>query len=449
MEEVAVIGFALIFAMFFGLGIRFCINYFYKRGGDGPAFIFFILIALGSSGSIFFSNREINSFESNQNPLANYISQAATLVILFFSMMALLFRFGNLQHPFRLPSSRLWLSYISFFFLETILASIFGAIPTWPGNNLYSLLVFTALFVFPPTSIEKFTRFAKLSILCILYFSVVAIFIAPSIVIEDSYSGFLPGISFRLHGLTPHANIFALVGLMYLLLDYMVPGKGWLHIVNISLALATFIFSQSKTVWVAALACFIVILLFRDVNSSGANRRSKIIKTVALRAGVFSCITLLLFLGASDFIMGYVSAADETDSLTSFTGRTLIWGITYSEFLKSPLFGFGLSLWDFDFRNRYGLLAVGQAHNQLIQTMGTGGFFGLIGLLIYSGTLLLVALKYVVVSHGFSLAIVLLLFIHSFSESPLRTSVLLAPSALIHLIVFGYLIVLMNKKVIK
>ena len=65
--------------------------------------------------------------------------------------------------------------------------------------------------------------------------------------------------------------------------------------------------------------------------------------------------------------------------LTSLTGRTKIWFLAWEEFLASPWFGHGPSIWGDYYRFMIGIKTATSAHNQLLQSLSSAGILGLAG----------------------------------------------------------------------
>jgi len=72
-------------------------------------------------------------------------------------------------------------------------------------------------------------------------------------------------------------------------------------------------------------------------------------------------------------------SAEPVGPLGDLTGRTKIWDITLEELNRSPHFGLGNELWNYDMKSRYidslGF-APGQAHNEFLQSLGRFGVLG-------------------------------------------------------------------------
>ena len=112
-------------------------------------------------------------------------------------------------------------------------------------------------------------------------------------------------------------------------------------------------------------------------------------------------------------------ASSEGAQLTSLTGRDQIWAVAYDEWRRNPLFGYGPTIWDIDYRLLIGMPNATHAHNQLMDTLSRSGLVGALALGLYVLVLLVLSLRYVGISGGLSLALFLALFLRSISEVPL------------------------------
>ena len=105
--------------------------------------------------------------------------------------------------------------------------------------------------------------------------------------------------------------------------------------------------------------------------------------------------------------------------LISMTGRDQIWALAIEEWRASPLFGYGPSLWDADFRAAIAMPNATSAHNQFMDTLARSGTIGAAGLVAYSLVLLGMSLRYAKASGGLSLALFVALALRSISEVPM------------------------------
>jgi O-antigen ligase len=125
------------------------------------------------------------------------------------------------------------------------------------------------------------------------------------------------------------------------------------------------------------------------------------------------------------------------DQLLTLTGRNVLWAIAIEEWSRNPLFGYGPSMWDPEYRRSIGLFFAFSAHNQFMQSLGAAGAMGLIGLLIYLCALAIYALRATNASRGLSLALLVVVLLRCLSEAPLSTNTLFNGDLLTHLLLFS------------
>jgi O-antigen ligase len=148
-------------------------------------------------------------------------------------------------------------------------------------------------------------------------------------------------------------------------------------------------------------------------------------RILGLLTGLFlaSTVGMTLLLGALtrvEFVQMLASVV-ETQEMSSLTGRAAIWGETVKVVEANPLFGYGPSLWDLEFRIKTGMMFT-HAHNQYLQTLGAAGIFGLLTLVCYLVVLLGTAWRARVGSKGVTVALALFLLIRGVTEVPLSVS---------------------------
>jgi exopolysaccharide production protein ExoQ len=127
---------------------------------------------------------------------------------------------------------------------------------------------------------------------------------------------------------------------------------------------------------------------------------------------IFLIFTTYLLVFHKDFFIGL--------NLT-LTGRIFVWQVSFETWLKNPIFGYGPNFWDTHFRQDYGYLWAGQAHNQFLQTLGESGILGFGGLLFFFITIIRVGSRSANNTNFASYGIIVALIIRSFFESPLST----------------------------
>lgn len=375
-------------------------------------------------------------------PFTVWSSRISSLAFATLAILAILMNFRK-QRQHR-GGSALWLTY-SAFFLSVVASSVLGAKPDFSHQIIYTWLIMTAVYMSAVTRTEQVVAHAKYAAAVIMYGSLILAPILPSFYVETGYKGIIPGFDIRLHGLANHANNLGPLALFYLLLEYWIPSARPWRRLNATVALAVLILAQSKTAWImSAISIFAIVILRMVVKLQKEWDRSSVsLTTFGFLFSVFVFLLglgYLLVFGWDTMFFQRVFGADE--GVRTLTGRTEIWEITLEAWRNNPWFGYGPSLWDLEFRMKYGIPAAVNAHNQFFQTLGESGVIGFLGLLFYVGALIGYALKFSVRTKGVSIALVLMLLIRSMTEVPFRMFLSLDVAFMIHLAIFTLLIML-------
>jgi O-antigen ligase len=307
------------------------------------------------------------------------------------------------------------------FYLGTILIQAFGsAHPGFGYQSLYVPVVLLTAYYQRITRLARIVEVAKICILVLMVSSLAAIAVKPDFVLHRPDPGVLPGIDFRLFGLTPHANALGPMALIGLMLEAWFPTRQLpLRVLHVVAAAAVLVLAQSKTAWVASLVILLVVTVPLGLRPAGdaSDPRAGFGRAVVT---LLACIAVLivLFVGLAQLdVVGYL---DRTAQIETLTGRTQIWDITLQAWHESYLFGYGREIWGAERMLKFRLFHVGQAHNQFVQTLGEAGLLGLTLLLAYLGVLLHAALSRFAASRGVVLALVVLVFARCITEAPLR-----------------------------
>ena len=307
------------------------------------------------------------------------------------------------------------------FYIGTILIQALGsAHPEFDYQSLYVPIVLLTVYYQRISNIGRIVEVAKFAVLALMLASLVAIPIKPDFVLHRPNIGVIPGIDFRLFGLTPHANALGPMALIGLILEAYFPSKSLLlRLLQIVASVAVLVLAQSKTAWVAGCIVLLLVTVPLGLKRRGnARDRSEFGRAVFTLLG---CIALLVvvFIGLAQFdIVGYL---DRNAQIETLTGRTQIWDITLQGWHESDLFGYGREIWGAERMLKFRLFHVGQAHNQFVQTLGEAGLMGMVLLLTYLGVMLHAALSRFAASRGLVLSLYVLVFARCVTEAPLRT----------------------------
>lgn len=315
-----------------------------------------------------------------------------------------------------------------------IVSSWLGAKPAFTYGLLYLPLFASIIFLFGNFSAHKMLPMLKAILRIFVFGSLVTAVMVPHWAFQLAYDGSLiPNYSLRLYGLAPHPNALGPLALLYLILEWIEPTKQlWWRFLSVVAALSVLVMAQSKT---AIIIAIIIALLLIAVSILLAGRHG----AGSLLVMVVSGMLAIGLTGALPAITANLSQ-QKVQGLSTLTGRTSVWAVTVDTWRKNPIFGYGPSIWDLEFRTKYGskFLFAGQAHNQFFQSLGEAGIIGILGFSAYCIALVFFGIRYTRISRGGSLALVAFLLLRTVTEASFRNYVL-DPTLLIHLFSIGAL----------
>lgn len=249
--------------------------------------------------------------------------------------------------------------------------------------------------------------------------SLASIPLLPSIAYDPECCRAIFGIQ-RIQGVTGHPNTLAILACFAVILELRGGRLLWLIP-----ELAAMLVAQSTTSWVALALGLLVI-------AGRLGRTARITATtVGLCAIVFAVTDPQI---VNDFF---------PPEFFTFTGRTTIWQAALEGFRLSPVFGYGPNLLDDQYRAAYlGVFdAAGQAHNQIVQTLGGQGLVGLAALILVLIATVRSSIRAAAPTAGLSIALAVALAARLLSETPLNpqgsTSTLLLLIALFGVVASG------------
>ncbi len=301
-------------------------------------------------------------------------------------------------------------------------------------KSLYVPIMLTGAYYLPVRRVRLLLEAAKWVMLLLTLGSLGAALVAPDFVLHRPDPSLLPGIDWRLYGLTSHANTLAPIALLAIVLELHTPSRWrllrWLHL---AAAFVVFVLAQSKTAWGAApvivLAAYLPFWLRPGGNAAQRGRHfNRFVWTLV--AAVAAVVVVTGTVVATDAIDYIQRKAD----LATLTGRTQIWDITLQAWRENVLFGWGPEVWGAERRLHLLMFHVGHAHNQVMQTLGEAGLVGLALLLVYLATLLHAALRRFVATRGLVLAVLILMLVRCITEAPMRAEGLLSWATFLHLL---------------
>jgi O-antigen ligase len=429
------------------LGLFVVSRIFDKFRTDGLINLIFWPLVIANCVSIIFSARVYSdasyAFGDHANimPLANWFLRATTMGLEGVAGIAILYALGKRKFP---GGGAFLIIGLAAMFLAIALSWVYGVKFYYSYHTTDIFLLMLAVIVTPPIQPERVVAYFKPMLLLILYGSLILALVDPSKYIQSNYVGIIPMLHFRLHGLAVHANTLGPLALMYLLLARWVPYRqGW-QILNTLTALSVLVLAQSKTTWVVALTILLVLLaaqwgrkIKQDLKSPNGG-----LPTIATLAVMFGLLGFVMFYAMSGDVTGLYGLFSDDKGTTTLTGRTVIWQITYDTWKQYPWFGYGPNLWNIDFRIATHFLAAGDAHNQFFQSLGEAGIVGMFALLLYLSAMLFYGIKFFEKTRGISLALVLFFLFRASSEVPIKLSLLLDNSFVMHFMTFVILLTL-------
>ena len=405
----------------------------------------FATVVIGSTLAIAFSGRTLitqSELDAHPSLLAtisleqgNYwFSRVAHLILLTVSMSEIFSWITRKRHMSE-TQFFLWAAAMVYFVLSVLVSGVLGHFREFDIKVFYAPIVFTAVVLLASSDYQKTLRTLRWILLIPLLGSLVAIWVAPHLVLETSYNSLIPGLHIRLAGLTEHANSLGLLAVVALFLELSPFVCNKPNVFLLLISIANLVLAQSKTAWVIAIIGFAFIRLRHVWKAYTQNKRSG--DTLGLLSGILilaSAAVLLIVLNI-DSLQYFLNL--DRNGLTTFTGRTIIWEVTWKEFLSNPIFGYGPSIWDPLYRFQHGMMYVGQAHNQYVQTLGQAGLLGILSLALYIMILIRRGLQGWDETYGFSILMVIILLMRGFSESPMRMIGIMDFDSFVHLLTFA------------
>jgi O-antigen ligase len=301
------------------------------------------------------------------------------------------------------------------------------------GGFRHELFIFPifilAVYLSPRQDLKDFYKLIQIITLVFIYGSIIALIVNPSWAGDDYFSSWI-GLNYRFSGLLSHANGLGYLSVVSIMITVAVKQRKTIRALHIIASLFTLILSQSKTAWLALIIWVIYFLITRYIR--GKKTMSSLLM-FSILIGIFISIPLIIK------YQSFFSFLPE--EVTSLTGRTDIWNISIGEWRENPIIGYGPNFWNLDYRLSLGeqFLWAGQAHNQVLHTLGESGLLGIITLLVYLLVIYLANRNGLPKKTMLLSSLTILLFVRLITETPLR-NFSLDHSFIIHAIFFILLI---------
>jgi len=356
------------------------------------------------------------------HPLVPWAQRVVSIILLLASGERIMSHIALRKH---MPSPILAITFVGYWFTTVVTSALFGSHPELSHEYLYPVILGCAGLLATAPEREKIVESVRTALLWFLLIGVLLIPVVPSLVLDASYKqGLIPGLP-RFGGLAPHPVAMGTFAQITLLCLWVQPLRNrWLNRGAWILGLGVLFVAQSKTAWIAFVLCAVCMLAVR--RGPGIWRRLGDPRESVF--GIVVCFSaILVAVGVLSVVLfGNLGAQveDFTDSaegaqLMSMTGRDQIWAIAREEWHENPVFGYGPSLWDDDFRRSISMPNATSAHNQFLDTLARSGTVGGVGLVIYAFVLMVMSIRYARATGGLSLALFVSLALLSISEVPL------------------------------
>jgi len=431
----------LVAAIVVGAGLLFHADSLWR--GRISAWIVPIL-AFGSAISTLYSGRDLTKayldfdFSARgMDPIGANILRGLTVIAIGLAVAQIVGRrFSQTDREPVRNGQWIWIAFLIYFLTNSIVNAAFGTKPTFDNALLYPLLIVGALYVARATPAETLARAAMGGFLSLLVASLVLAVAVPDLAVQSNYSGWVPGLDGRLWGIGSNPNSIGPIALSYLMLAYAFPWKRrWASWLGALVALSVLVLAQSKTTWLGAVIVVGVVMWYRVKTPDGRLRPGMLV--TMLVAVVLVCVAILLVDPGS--ALGSLAGGNASAELSTFSGRVGIWNVAIEHWRANPLFGYGLTIWDGNFRRQIGMPFAFSAHNQFLQSLSAAGLVGLAGLAVYVIALVTASHRQAASSKGITMALCTFMLIRFMTETPLDITGIFSDDFMCHLVLLQLL----------
>lgn len=422
---IGIVGLASLAAALAMVGAGLHAAHLRRDAGSGllPYLFFPVLIAMGTGALL--SGRNLNlppemyAFGDAKPALLVWIHRFVSVFI----VAALADQVARLllQGTWRNVPKPLLLAFGIFFLTQVIMPGFLGKHASFSHEYLYAGFLCAGALLCNPSEGDRAIRSARTALFVFLLAGAVVLPLQPDMVLARGYRGLIPLLDFRYAGLSSHANSLGMLAALFVLCLWSRPyDRRWLNLPAWSVGLGSLLLAQSKTNWVACAAGMACLAYYRhgDAVRLFFRRNPGAIAGLLLAVMGLAGMLALLVMFRGDRLAAFFDTSAGAD-LLSLTGRDLIWEVAVQEWRDSPLFGYGLSIWDDQHRQRIGMAYAFNAHSQFYQSLSSSGTVGVVGLAIYAIALPAFSLKAGRASRGLAPALCLLILFVSISEVPL------------------------------
>ncbi|MDO9213743.1 MAG: O-antigen ligase family protein [Methylococcales bacterium] len=449
MTEFLLTSILLLAAFFAAIAAAFClmkgfIQVVYSKEGFLP-YIFYTstfvnMLTIISEGRNMFVYTDPSAISPGPSSYVIWIARISSALILFAACQRIASRLMHYGSKPNTPTL-LIIAFLFFFFTNVFTAALFSAHPSFEHFYVYLVLVGTASLLFAQGEEEISIHSARNIFFIFLVISAGFIPWNPELIFNNNYlEGLIPGLTYRYAGLANHPNSLGIIIVLFLLCLWNKPfSSRWLNFLGWIIGYSSLVLAQSKTSWI----CFIISVFCMGYFKYGDFVKQRFFD---FKKPILPAIFTLIVMITASIISGLVMFSDIGGGINSFfstrtgadlmtmTGRTMIWEVALNEWRHSPIFGYGLTIWDTAYRAKIGIPSAVTAHSQFYQTLASAGIVGVAGLLIYAATLFWFTLKTAKSSQGLTLAIFLMLSFRSMSEVSLSVTGRFDSDALTHIL---------------
>lgn len=319
----------------------------------------------------------------------------------------------------------LMLAFVMFWVCSVALPAALGTRVSVSHEYVYALIIGFAALLTSENGALRAIFWARNALIVFLLGGLVLLVVKKSLVLAPYLGGLIPGFQWRFYGLSAGPNALGPLAVLTLITLWCSPfGRRPVQVGAWLIAIATLFLTQSRTSWIAAILCFLVLLFIQNkdrLKGFGLGRQYKPI-TQAVLLGMMLAVLLVMAVLISGVFDAKVAKFFESrvgGDLLTLTGRTQIWAVAIQEWQRSPVFGYGPTMWDPYHRFQIGYAAAFHAHNQFLNVLAVSGVVGLLSFFVYLVLLVQRLLPRLTAFNGFPAALAVLITVRSISEVPI------------------------------
>lgn len=390
-----------------------------------PAILITAGLGIALSGrSIEFNGAQLMTSSVVKHPLAVWVQRIGTIVILTVAAERIISHFSSHKNLLGV-TPLLTLSFIAFWAGGTLSPMLFSANPRFSHEGLYTLVIGVGALLLKAEEGEQVLKSARDSIFAFQIASYLMLIVNANLVLDPNYTqGLIPGLP-RFAGLAPHALMMGMLAQLSLLCVWARPyASKRLNRAAWGLGLLTLLLAQSKTGWVSFFFCAMAMYLCQHGDTVKRRLTDPASPHLAMTL-MLGCVVFIAGIGAASVLgslgngLNSFLHSESGAQLASLTGRDVIWAAAYEEWLRNPLFGYGPSFLNVNYRLGIGLPSATHGHNQYMDLLPRAGLAGAIPLTFYLIALMTLSLRHAVASRGLTLALFIAIGLRAVSEVPL------------------------------